>query len=125
MECSQILKSCSHNPRRITKAEREFAKKLDFKNIKNLLKIRDVRKIVKKNSIGISVLSCENKEKHSIYVSKNCCEEKHADLLLIGEEGKIQYVFIKDLILSYMIILYIVEENIFVVIVYKVLVQKK
>ena len=27
---------------------------------------------------------------------KKCREEKHVDLLLIGEEGKIHYVLIKD-----------------------------
>ena len=37
-----------------------------------------------------------NEEKHPIYVSKKCCEEKHVDLLLIGEEGKRHYVFIND-----------------------------
>ena len=37
-----------------------------------------------------------NEEKHPIYVSKKCCEEKHVDLLLIGEEGKRHYLFIND-----------------------------
>ena len=32
-----------------------------------------------------------------IYVSKNCSEEKHVDLLLIGEEGIRHYALIKDL----------------------------
>ena len=50
----------------------------------------------KKNSIGISVFGCENKEKYLIYVSKKCCEEKHVDLLLIREKDKIHYVLIKD-----------------------------
>ena len=33
------------NPKRIIKAEKDFAKKLDFKDIKSLVKIRDNRKI--------------------------------------------------------------------------------
>ena len=33
--------------------------------------------------MGISVFGYENKEKNPIYVSKECCEEKHVDLLLI------------------------------------------
>ena len=37
-----------------------------------------------------------NEEKHPIYVLKKCCEEKHVDLLLIGEEGKRHYLFIND-----------------------------
>ena len=43
-----------------------------------------------------SVFGYENKEKHPIYVSKKCYEEKHADLLLTGEEEKRHYVLIKD-----------------------------
>ena len=50
----------------------------------------------KKNSININGSSYGNNEKHPIYVSKKCCEEKHIDLLLIGEEGKRHYVLIKD-----------------------------
>ena len=50
----------------------------------------------KKDSIDISSFGYGNKEKHPIYVSKKCCEEKHVDLLLIGEEGKRHYVLIKD-----------------------------
>ena len=45
--------------------------------------------------MDISVFGYENKEKHSIYVSKKS-EEKHVDLLLIGEEGKRHYFIIKD-----------------------------
>ena len=29
-------------------------------------------------------------------MSKKCCEEKHVDLLLIGEKGKRHYVLVKD-----------------------------
>ena len=29
-------------------------------------------------------------------MSKKCCEDKHVDLLLIGEEEKKHYVLIKD-----------------------------
>ena len=38
----------------------------------------------------------ENKEKYQIYVSKNYCEHKYVDLLLIGEEGKRHYIIIKE-----------------------------
>ena len=50
------------------------------------VKIRDIRKIEKKNSIGISVFGYENKEKHPIYLSKNCYKEKHVNLFLTGAE---------------------------------------
>ena len=54
------------NPARIAKAAEEFAKKLDFKDIKFPVKVRDIHKIVKRNSIGITVLGYGNKEKHPI-----------------------------------------------------------
>ena len=84
----RYLNPADHNPRRITKADKDFAKKLDFKDIKFPVKTRDIHKIEKKNSIGISVFGYENKEKYPVYVSKQCYEEKHVDLLLIGEGEK-------------------------------------
>ena len=38
----------------------------------------------------------KNKVKYAIYETKKCFEEKHVDLLLIGEEGKRHFVLIKD-----------------------------
>ena len=86
-----------HNPKRITKFYKDFAKRLDFKHIKFPVKVRNIQKIEEKNSIGLSIFCCVNKEKHPMYVSNNFCEEKHVDLLLIGEaEKKKQYGLIKD-----------------------------
>ena len=68
MVFSQILKSCRHNPRRITKADKDFGKRIDFKDIKHPVKIRDVHKIGKKSSISIFVFGYENKEKYPICV---------------------------------------------------------
>ena len=84
------------NPARITKADNDFAKRLDFKDIKFPVKIRDIYKIEKKNSIGISVYGYENIEKFPTYVSKKVCEDKHVYFLLIGEGEKNHYVLIKD-----------------------------
>ena len=52
---------------------------------------------------------------------KMLSRKKHVDLLSTEEEEKRHLVFIKNL----MIIPYNVEENIFAVIVYKLLAQKK
>ena len=50
----------------------------------------------KKKSIHIiSIFGYENKEKHLIDVSKKCFEEKHVDILFIGEGEKNHYIFIK------------------------------
>ena len=89
----RYLNPAVHNPRRITKADKDFAKRLDFKDIKIPVKIIDIHKIEKKNTIDISVFGCENQEKYPIYVSKQCCEEKHVDLLLI-EEGEKNTMFL-------------------------------
>ena len=75
--------------------DKDFAKRHDFKDIKFPIKTRGIHKIERKDSIGISVFGYENKEKYPIYVSKQCCEEKRVDLLLIGEREKKHYVLIK------------------------------
>ena len=72
--------------------------RLDFKDTKFPVKIIDIQKIEKKkeNSVGINVFVYDNKEKYQIYVSKQCCEEKHVNLLLAGEEEYRNYILIKD-----------------------------
>ena len=64
MVYGQILNPADHNPRRITKADKEFAKRLDFKDKTFPAKIRDIHKIEKKNSISISDFGYEDKEKY-------------------------------------------------------------
>ena len=110
----KYLNPADLNPERIKKADKEFPKNLGFQDMKFPVRTRDIHK---KNSIGISVFGYENKEKHPIYVTKKCCEEKYIDLLLTEEEGKIHYVLIKDFNTFIMSIIYIVEENIVVAIV--------
>ena len=57
-------------PARIRKIYELFGDELDFEDIKFPVKIKDIQKIYKNNSIGISVFDYENKEKYLIYVSK-------------------------------------------------------
>ena len=45
---------------------------------------------------ALAFLVNENKEKYPIYVSTKCCEDKHIDLLLIGNGEKKHYVLIND-----------------------------
>ena len=65
-----------HNTRRITKADKDFTKKINFKDKKFPVKVRDINKIEKNNSISISVFGYENKKKHPIYVSKKMMRRK-------------------------------------------------
>ena len=73
----RYLNPVGRNPARITKVDKDFAIKLDFKVTKFRIKIRYIHKFKKKkNSINSSVFGYENKEKHPIYISKTYCEEK-------------------------------------------------
>ena len=108
-----------HNPARIKKADKDFIRNLDLKDIKFPVKMRDIHNIDKKNSIGISAFGYENKEKHPIYVSKKCYEEKHFDLLLIEEKGKRYFVLTKGFIKFMYNHIFHRRKNIFVVIVYR------
>ena len=58
----RYLNSFNHDPERITKTDKEIEKKLNFKNIKFSVKIRDIQKIEKKNSIGINAFGYGNKQ---------------------------------------------------------------
>ena len=69
----------------ITKADKDFPKRLDFKDIKFPIKIINTPKVIKKNSVGISIFCSGNIEKHSIYVSKQFCGEKQVDWFLKEE----------------------------------------
>ena len=61
----------NHNLKRITKADIDFAKKINFKDIKFPVKVRRIQKIEINNSISISVFGYENKEKTSnLYIKK-------------------------------------------------------
>ena len=51
-----------HNPTRIRKVDKDFARELDFKDIKFPVKIGNIHKIGKNNCIGFSVFGYENKE---------------------------------------------------------------
>ena len=62
------------NPGRIEKADKKFVKKLDFKDMKDPVKIKYIHKI-KKRIPSTLVFGYENKEKHPISVSKICYEE--------------------------------------------------
>ena len=87
-------------------------------------KIRDICKIEKKNFIGINNFGHKNKEIYLIYVSKENFEGRHIDLFLIEEKDETHYVLIENFN-TFKFIHYIAEENIYVVIVYRLLVQKK
>ena len=95
MKLVRYLHPAECNPAIITKTDKDFVKKFDFKDIKYPVKVRYIHKIEKNNSTGTNVFGYENKEKHPIYLPKKCCEEKHVELLLVVKEGKRHFVLIK------------------------------
>ena len=58
----RYLQATDHTLGRITKAYKDFTQKLNFKDVKFPVKVRDIHKIEKKNSIGINVFGYENKD---------------------------------------------------------------
>ena len=73
----RYLNPANHQPARIIKTDKDFAKKFDSKDINFPVKIRDIHKIEEKKTqkkripLALVFLANENKEKHPIYVSKN------------------------------------------------------
>ena len=67
-----------HHPARITKADKDFSKRLDFKDMKYPIKTRGIHKIEESNYISISVCGYENKNTYPNLnlASKKFCEEK-------------------------------------------------
>ena len=121
----RCLNPANHNPRRITKADKDFVKRLDLKYIKFPVKIRDFHRNGKKNSIRINVFGYENKAKHPIHVSKKMLQRKTRCLIIDGRRRKNNIFLSMISIDSCMIIHYITQENIFVVIDYMLSLQKK
>ena len=110
---------------RITKADKEFTKKLDFKDIKAPLNIRDIHKIEKIEFYWYYVFGYENKRKTFNLCIKKVLWRRTCWFIIDRKEGKNTRFLSKILILTYMIMRYIVEENIFVIVVYNLLIQTK
>ena len=62
-----------HNPRKFTKVDKDFTKKHDFNDIKFPVKIRDIHKMEKRNSNGISPFAHGNKKTKT----SNLCFKKY------------------------------------------------
>ena len=83
------------NPNRIAKADRKFMSQLNYDKIDFPIKLNQVNKIEKQNSISVNVFGHENKQPYPIYISKETYDN-HMDLLLITEENKSHYLVTKD-----------------------------
>ena len=83
------------NPQRVKKTDRQYINQLDYTDIEFPVSQKQYNKIEKQNNININVFGYENKQPYPIYVSKEKFDD-YMDLLLITEDNKQHYVYIKD-----------------------------
>ena len=89
------LNLVERNPQIINKENKEIFSKLNYGGINFPVSKKDYCKIEKQNNISINVFCYDNKLTFPVYLS----DEKYEDymgLLLISDEFKSQYVYIKD-----------------------------
>ena len=82
------------HPERITKADRESVKRLDYTGITFPVTVKDIYKIEKQNKINICVFGYDG-EAYPIRISETNFTD-HLELLWIEEGDKSHYVLIKD-----------------------------
>ena len=83
------------HPERITKADRRMVNDLDYVDITFPVSKKNYSKIEQNNNICIDLFSYENNLDYPIHVSDKKFE-KCMNLLLITDENKSHYVYIKD-----------------------------
>ena len=84
----------SRNSDRINKQDKKIAKTLDYRGINFPMKARDYEIVEERFNINVNVFGYE-KRVFSLYVSKKS-NEQVLNVLLISNEEKSHYVFIKD-----------------------------
>ena len=83
------------HPERIKKTDKKIAEELDYDEIEFPVQEKDFNKIEVKNNICINVFGYENGLVFPIYVSDQKFEDS-MDLLLLIDDDKSHYVYIKD-----------------------------
>ena len=83
------------NPEEITQEDKELISDLDYNGIEFLVQEKDFSKTEVKNNICINVFGYENELVFPIYVSDQKFEDS-MDLLLLIDDDKSHYVYIKD-----------------------------
>ena len=83
------------HPGRITKEDKNMFDDLDYEGIKFPVSKKDYCRIERQNNICINVLCCENGLTYPAYISDQKFKDS-MDLLLISDENKSHYVYIKN-----------------------------
>ena len=89
MEISQILNPADLNPKRFTTADKYFAKRLDFKDMKKKKKRIPL-------ALAFLIMKIRSNTQHATSMYQKKFGKKHVHLSLTGEEGKRHCVLIKD-----------------------------
>ena len=120
----RYLNLVKKNPQRITKKAKEMTNNLDYEGIKFPVSKKDYCKIERQYNICINVFCYESGLTYPIFVSnrkfKDCI-----DFLLISNENKSRYVYIKDFNRCMCNKTKIKATNIFVNIISNVLIVKR
>ena len=90
------LNLVERNPQRINKEDKGIVNKLNYEKINFPVSKKDYCKIEEQNNISINVFCYDNKSTYPVYLSDQKYED-YMDLLLISDEFKSHYVYIKDL----------------------------
>ena len=90
----RFINPTNSHPERINKKDKEIAKSLDYRGINFPMKARDYEIIEERFNINVNVFGYENRV-FPLYVSKKS-NEQVLNVLLISNEEKSHYVFIKD-----------------------------
>ena len=83
------------HPERITKNDKKLANDLDYDGVEFPVREKGFSKIERKNNICINVFYYDNKLTFPIYIS-NQIFENSIDFLLVIDENKSHYMYIKD-----------------------------
>ena len=83
------------NPQRITKEDKKLINYLDYEGIKFPVSKKDYCRIERQNNVCINVFFNENGLTYPVYVSDQIFGDSIV-LLLISDENKSHYVYIKD-----------------------------
>ena len=113
----------NENPERIKKEDKKIADTLDYRGINFPVKARDYELVEKRFDIDVNVFGYENRV-FPLYVSKKSNEQVF-NVLLISNEEKSHFVFIKDFNRLMYSKTERKEKNTFVCHVYKILLLKK
>ena len=107
------------HPERIRQTDKELANDLDYDGVKFPVDREDFNKVEMKTNISVNVFCYKNKLPFSIYLSDQTFENS-IDLLLVIDEIKSHYEYIKD----FDRFMFHKTKNTFVKVVYSVLVVK-